>query len=263
MTTADHVTIVVPCYNEEDRLDGEAFMRFSRKFRHIRFLFVNDGSNDGTEKTLKGLVNSSPSRFGILNLKKNLGKAEAVRRGILKALGTSPEYIGYWDADLATPLETIPEFIEMLDRRPELLLITGARIKLLGKEISRNPWRHYLGRIFATMVSLVLRLAVYDSQCGAKVFRTTESTVDLFKDKFISRWIFDVELLSRMTQRQLHHNPSTGQSRIFEFPLSIWRDTGSSKLRTLDFFKAPLDLFLIHRHATRSSRHFKNTVSKF
>src|SRR4051794_17444571 len=93
--------VVVPCYNEAERLDAAAFCAFARAHDDLFFLFVDDGSTDGTRDVLDDLHRHDPIAFRVLRLGRNCGKAEAVRRGMLVALESEPAYAGYWDADLA------------------------------------------------------------------------------------------------------------------------------------------------------------------
>src|SRR6478752_2733844 len=97
-------TIVIPCYNEAARLDHPAFSRFVLANKDVDFLFVDDGSTDSTRQTLESLRESRPDQFRVLGLERNFGKAEAVRHGLLAACERKPDYVGFWDADLATPL---------------------------------------------------------------------------------------------------------------------------------------------------------------
>ena len=190
-------TIVVPCYNEASRLDVAAFRRFIERSTTPQFLLVDDGSRDRTLEVLESLREFAPQRIAVHDLPKNVGKAEAVRQGICRALSGNPQYVGYWDADLATPLESIAEFRRLLDERTNLLMVLGSRVKLLGRSIDRRAVRHYSGRVFATAASLVLGLPVYDTQCGAKLFRVCPETCRLFREPFRTNWVFDVEILAR------------------------------------------------------------------
>ena len=242
-----HTEIIIPCYNEEHRLDVGAFRNFQSTAHDVRFLFVNDGSNDGTLKLLESLEALDGGKFAILNLQPNQGKAEAVRRGVLAALGSSPNYVGFWDADLATPLNAIPMFLDLAESRPELEIIMGARVKLLGRNIERRTSRHYLGRMFATAVSAALRLPVYDTQCGAKLFRVSPSLNGLFQEPFQSRWIFDVEILARLIQARRDKSLPQPEQVIYELPLLEWCDVPGSKVGPTDFVRAAWELARIRR----------------
>jgi hypothetical protein len=177
----------------------------------------------------------------------NVGKAGAVQRGILAALQTDPELVGYWDADLSTPLDAVQEFIDVLDTNPQVEIVMGARVKLLGRRINRYASRHYFGRAFATAASLALDLPVYDTQCGAKIFRANPSIRQAFSAPFRSKWIFDVEILAR-------YIAATGRaaagSRIYELPLRVWTDVPGSKVTARDALRAFWDLAIIWRHQT-------------
>ena len=175
----------------------------------------------------------------------NQGKGEAVRQGILSALEQSdPAIVGFWDADLATSLDTIPRFLQVLDQHPEIEMIFGARVQLLGRHVERSAVRHYLGRIFATVVSTVLNLAIYDTQCGAKLFRAGPETRAIFENPFLSRWVFDVEILARY-QHLYRKNQQRLSKVIFEYPLESWVDVAGSKVFPTDFFLAFWDIVRI------------------
>lgn len=242
--------IVVPCYNEGRRLDVRCFEEFSAAHPHINFLFVDDGSKDNTEHVLKSF--KEKFRCDILSLQKNSGKAEAVRQGILLALTFKPQYVGFWDADLATPLEEIPRFMNVLEEEPQVVFVMGARVKMLGRIIERNMARHYLGRTFATAASLTLGIAVYDTQCGAKLFRVSDSLSKLFKDSFLTRWLFDIEIIARLicsaAEKGKHTDRQAFADEVMrEIPLMKWCDVKGSKVKPMDFFKAFFELIRIYR----------------
>ena len=158
-------TIIIPCYNEAERLDVPAFVQHALTDPPDRFLFVNDGSSDHTMDVLRNLIEFDPERFSVLDLARNGGKAEAVRQGVLAALDRNSRFVGYWDADLATPLDAIEPFRQKLLTRSDIDIIFGARIRMLGRDVKRQPHRHYLGRLFATAASTLLGMGVYDTQC--------------------------------------------------------------------------------------------------
>jgi len=240
-----HLTIVVPCYNEEQRLEPGRFLAYARAHPGVGFLMVDDGSSDGTLGVLKRLREKSGGAVDLLHLPENGGKAEAVRRGVLQALGQAPEAFGYWDADLSTGLEEIGAFQEILQREPRIQLVMGSRVKLLGRRIERRAARHYAGRLFATFASLTLDLPVYDTQCGAKLFRNTRGTRFVFRQPFLSRWLFDVEILARLGQLGVRHAAYRTAQCVYERPLPAWRDVAGSKIRFLDWGKAIGELLRI------------------
>jgi dolichyl-phosphate beta-glucosyltransferase len=237
------VVLVVPCYNEAHRLDVDAFRRFRLNGHQIEFCFVNDGSGDGTLSVLESLRAEDPARFSVVNLERNQGKAEAVRRGIAASFERA-DYIGFWDADLATPLTELPSFVDILNTRKDKQMVFGARVRLLGREISRQPARHYVGRVGATLISSSLGLAIYDTQCGAKLFRASETVREVFATPFLSRWLFDVEIIARYVQRT---GRDAAAGAIYELPINVWHDVKGSKVKPLDFLRALRDLQKIRR----------------
>jgi len=118
------------------------------------------------------------------------------------------------------------------------------RVRLLGREISRRPARHYFGRVGATLISTTLGLAVYDTQCGAKVFRRSDALRDIFARPFLSRWIFDVEIIARYIERW---GRETAAAAMCEQPVMRWHDVTGSKVKSHDFLRALRDLWKIKR----------------
>jgi glycosyltransferase involved in cell wall biosynthesis len=187
------VVIVVPCYNEANRLEREKFLACLDERPRLGFLFVNDGSRDGTLEVLEGLRSARGERVRVLDCPENRGKAEAVRRGVLDALERAPAYVGYWDADLATPLSELPAFIDTIESRPNVELVMGARIKLLGRRVvrrlsRRTRLRHR--RVDDPQARRLRRSAVPSSSHLA-------SLREVF-GRPLSCWIFDVEIIARM-----------------------------------------------------------------
>ena len=210
--------IIVPCYNEADRLDIAAYETYADRYC---FLFVNDGSSDGTVSLIEQHVSDN---IFLLDLKQNQGKGEAVRQGFLHCKNLPVydqlDWIGFWDADLATPLNEIDNFFKYRDTfYPNAEVLLGSRLKRLGSQVLRSEKRHYLGRLFATVVDNLFHIGCYDTQCGAKLFR--KELIPLFTaDPYISKWAFDVEILIRLRGKN-----------IVEYPLMAWEDVVGSKLK--------------------------------
>jgi dolichyl-phosphate beta-glucosyltransferase len=243
---ASAVTLVVPCFNEETRLPVPTFERFAAAHPDTRFVFVDDGSTDGTAALLSTM--QTANRHIVLELGKNRG--EAVRQGILRALADHPQFVAYWDADLATPLEVLFDFLAVLEESPDLDLVMGSRVPLLGRSVMRNKRRQFGGRMFAAAAALVLGVGVYDTQCGAKLFRVSAHTAAIFNRPFCSRWAFDVELLARLLASR--GGPRSGSRHLHEFPLPEWSDVEGSKMRPWHMVQALIDLF----HISLKNRRF-------
>lgn len=235
--------LVVPCYNEEKRLESDKFLNF----KNAKILFVNDGSTDQTRALLDRLAAQS-KHLTVLHLNQNVGKAEAVRLGMMKAFvdrGSDTEWIGFWDADLATPLEEAAFFVDYLKLSEKnsnsVSGIFGSRLKRFGSKIVRNPKRHYLSRVFTTVVSIVLDIKCYDSQCGAKLFKA-DVVPQLFDSQFMTKWIFDLEIILR--GRHL---------KFIECPVRQWIDVPGSKVKVLrESIRVLVDIFKLR------NRYLKN-----
>lgn len=233
------LAIVIPCKNEILRLRPCAFFEAVERWPFLCFCFVDDGSTDGTTELLSFLQQNSPSIDAVF-LPENRGKAEAVRAGMNFLFNkTDLEWVGFWDADLATPLEEIPRFLETVEKNPRCDAVIGARWPHLGARIERSLFRGFTGMVMKALIRIVLRCSVFDTQCGAKIFRK-EVAEEIFADPFISRWLFDVELLKRMGCTRLRKN-------VIEQPLQDWNEVPGSKLHFLDECRVFFDLAKIER----------------
>lgn len=242
MSTSLSTCIVIPCYNEQKGLVLQEYSDFLNNNLDAFICFVNDGSTDTTLEILHRLKSSHNSQIHVLSLEKNSGKAEAVRAGInyCNQFFQHP-YIGYLDADLATTLE---EFIDLRNyMTPEIVFCFGSRIQKIGSTIDRENSRFLIGRVIATFISNILDIKVYDTQCGSKLF-TKDISHKLFKEKFISKWLFDVEIFYRMINLFGRQNAIL---RMYEVPLKLWIEKGDSKVKMTYFFKLWFDLYDINQ----------------
>jgi glycosyltransferase involved in cell wall biosynthesis len=230
-------TVVIPCYNESARLPMERVLALVDAGLHV--LLVDDGSTDGTALLLRLLCQSRPGRVTVLEQPDNRGKGEAVRAGFLAALKSGSRVVAYLDADFATPVDEMIRILrELMSGSAHAAF--GSRIAVLGAQIERRAIRHYLGRIFATFASLVLRVPVYDTQCGAKAFRASPALAASLSEPFHARWAFDVELIGRLLAAGLTADD------FIEVPLRRWVDVAGSRLRPLQFPLLGWELLRIH-----------------
>ena len=159
--------VVIPCYNESERLPRDELSSFIDGNPWASIGFVNDGSSDDTSRVLREFQGEHPGRIDVLDLRQNVGKGEAVRQGALQSLEREYDLLAYLDADLATPAEALQDMFE--GSRPEHRVIFGSRVQRAGAKIERHASRHYAGRTFASLASLILDISLYDTQCGAKL----------------------------------------------------------------------------------------------
>jgi glycosyltransferase involved in cell wall biosynthesis len=241
------IWIAVPCYNEQHRLDGDAFVAYAREHPAVHFCFVNDGSRDQTQAVLESVAQRLGGQGQVLTLAHNSGKPEAVRQGMLRGIDEGASEVGYWDADLATPLSAIALLHETLASGPGLDAAIGSRVRLLGRHIDRKLHRHLLGRVFATFTSLLLDLPVYDTQCGAKLFRATPGFAAALSQGFMVNWPFDVELLLRLTVESRRRHGEGLLHRVVEVPLPQWCDIKGSKVSCLGMVHSAVDLLRLWR----------------
>jgi len=233
--------LIVPCYNEESRLSIKSYENFIIHNPNYTLFFVDDGSTDRTLSTLMRFSTQYLGRVLVLPLETNSGKAEAVRLGVEKALShQSYDYLGYWDADLATPLAEIHRF-EKVIKEESSWVVLGSRVVRAGAHIERIWHRHILGRSFATVVGVTTGLPIYDTQCGAKFFKRDIAKF-IFNTKFISNYLFDIELFLRLKRK---FGEAIFLEKVYELVLTQWKDVSGSKVKPIDFLKAPLELYKI------------------
>lgn len=235
--------VVIPCYQEGSRLPVSDFAAFCEQHPQVYFCFVNDGSTDQTAEVIERLVAKYPSRMRHLCLTHNQGKGEAVRQGLLACLDWRDfGAVGFFDADLATPLDELFLLADEM-HRGRYLMSFGSRLMRMGALIRRNALRHYFGRVFATLASWVIPLPVYDTQCGAKLL-SPELVRVVCQEPFMSRWLFDLEIFARCVN---HYGIQTTERRLIEVPLRTWVEKGDSRLKFNELWKVPFEMWRIRQ----------------
>jgi len=234
--------MVVPCYNESERFSIDYWKGVLANSPTIQWLFVNDGSRDETSSLIDVML-----EFGAatLHLDKNSGKAEAIRAGLLHSESFEDVYIavGYVDADMAFNDSEVVEFCESarksFDENRNLDCQIASRVKLAGSVITRSTGRHYLSRIVATGFGIFWSEIPYDTQCGLKVFRKTRHFDNAVSIPFLTRWLFDIELMSRISSAKEEN------VEILEKPLKYWGEVGLSKINLKEKFRIFREILFI------------------
>ncbi|MGR3811931.1 glycosyltransferase [Jiulongibacter sp. NS-SX5] len=236
--------MVIPCYNEANRLPTEKFKEFITNHPDVTVLFVNDGSKDNTLEVLHKMEESSPHNIKVLDLKQNSGKSEAVRQGILHLYNNfrKIEAIGFLDADLATSPEEWYQMVKTMETNLSYGAVVGSRIPRLGARIEREDGRSLLSTCVKQVIKFILQTRFQDTQCGAKVFNRF-IVPHLFSRSFQTSWLFDIEIFLRLQSKFGKKSLSLG---VMEYPLQQWSEIGDSKLKLKDSFLIPLCLIQIY-----------------
>lgn len=243
------LVIIVPCYNEYNRLPLSEITEFLEKEPNATLFFIDDASTDNTIDRLLTLEKAFPAKVLKLSNRENLGKAESIRSAVLYCLNHNiGENFAYLDADLATSLEECNSYLPYLQDGKGFVF--ASRILKIGSIVERKFSRFISGRIIASFISNILDIKVYDTQCGCKLF-TKEIAILAFQKPFISKWLFDVEIFSRIL---VHYGKPTALELMDEIPVKQWIDKGDSKVKLSYFFRLWVDLYRIWRSHQQNTK---------
>src|SRR5678815_6050169 len=236
------LSIVVPAYNEADRLGNSlrAIVSYlSDNFPDAELIVVDDGSSDKTAQIARQRLDEGERlRTSLISYKSNLGKGRAVRLGLLAARG---EIALFSDADLSTPISEAPKLIEPIETG---VCDVAFGSRALDRELIgvRQSWRREQGgRVFNLAVRLATGLPFWDTQCGFKAFRMSVCR-PLIEAATIDRFGFDVELLYLAYKAGL---------KLKEIPVRWDHNEGSKITLFTDSFKMVNEVNLIRQQARR------------
>lgn len=240
------VGIVIPCYNEAERIESKTFIDFIDTHAGYHLCFVNDGSSDHTIDVLNEMCEGRTHQISVIDLKTNRGKAEAVRQGALYLCQDSQfDIIGFLDADLATDFNDFKNLVNSLNRLDHMMTV-GSRIQRMGANIERTSKRQLISKTINQLIRSIIQMPFQDTQCGAKVM-TIDLAKTIMQKPFKTSWLFDLELFIRIRAAYPHLDMS---NTIYEYPLEKWIHKDGSKLSGRDAFKILWQLFTIKRNYT-------------
>jgi len=231
------LSIIIPAYNEESRLPDtlEQVIRFLEKQTFTsEIVVVENGSRDRTYAIAQEFAKKNGNVRAIQNEAR--GKGLAIQRGMQEAKG---EYLFMCDADLSMPIEELSKFLPPQLQNVDIAI---ASREAPGSIRYNEPYyRHLTGRVFNTLIRLLVLPTLQDTQCGFKCIRADVAR-DIFPYQTLTGWAFDVELLYIAR----HHG-----YRIVEIPIH-WYFNADSKISVLrDSLRMFLDLLLIRRNTRR------------
>ncbi len=254
MTDSPVLSVVIPAFNEEQRLGRfleQATDYLDRRGQRYEILVVDDGSTDGTAALVEAIRSRHPA-VNLLRLPCNSGKGAAVRHGMRVASGQLQLFA---DADGATSMSELVRLEQAIARGADLAI--GSRTLACHDpryRVDARWHRSVLGSIFNRLVALLGVGDIADTQCGFKLF-TRKAAQDLFSVSRLDGYGIDLELLY-VAQRRGY--------RITEVPIN-WADQAGSKVRVLrDGFRMLRDLWGVRRDHARGKyelRSFSKTVS--
>eukprot|EP00188_Purpureofilum_apyrenoidigerum_P004294 Plantae.Rhodophyta-Purpureofilum_apyrenoidigerum.ctg4770.p1 GENE.Plantae.Rhodophyta-Purpureofilum_apyrenoidigerum.ctg4770~~Plantae.Rhodophyta-Purpureofilum_apyrenoidigerum.ctg4770.p1 ORF type:complete len:343 (+),score=62.56 Plantae.Rhodophyta-Purpureofilum_apyrenoidigerum.ctg4770:256-1284(+) len=216
------LSVVVPAYNEEDRIEemlDETIEYLQRKKREngltSEIIVSDDGSQDDTANVvLKYVRKYGHEQIRLLRLQVNQGKGGAVRMGILRARG---EYLLMADADAATRFSDVQKLLAAVQPGEKLAVIVGSRRQ---SEQDRSILRRFFSLGFNLYTKVVGGVyGLEDTQCGFKLY-TREAARIAFVPMRLRRWAFDVESL---------YLAQAGGARLESVPVR-WEEKDGSKL---------------------------------
>ena len=236
------VGVVIPCYNEENRLKSEEFINFIERNSGYHLCFVNDGSTDKTMQVLQNLKKGREDYISIYNCAKNGGKAEAVRQGLIYMSNFADlDYVGFLDADLSTDFQDFDDLVKTIETT-DFQIVNGSRISRMGANITKESARKIISMTINLIITTILGMPFKDTQCGAKIMRKELIPV-AFNSPFLTKWLFDVEIFMRMKKQFGKEN---AQEMICEQPLKRWIHADGSKLSMKDSLKIGFQLLKIY-----------------
>jgi dolichyl-phosphate beta-glucosyltransferase len=233
-------SIIIPAYNEQNRLPGtlEQIFHFLKQQSFTwEVIVVENGSTDKTHQVAQQFAKEHKNMYVLQSAK---GKGAAVQHGMLKAKG---DYRFMCDADLSMPVEEIVKFIP--PKLQDFDIAIASREAKGAVRYDEPSYRHLGGRVINLIIQTLILPGLNDTQCGFKCFRA-EVAEDIFNRQTLHGWSFDIELLY-IARRHGY--------RIVEIPIH-WYHFSDSKVRALrDAFNMIRDIFRIHANARRGSYH--------
>lgn len=229
------ICLIIPFYNEEMRFQFNEINALLL-IPELHILLVDDGSTDGLPFQILNRYHFE-NRVSLISTNQNVGKAEAIRKGLNSINWNLFDLVGFADADFAAPSKTIIDLCEIADRSLNGV-VHGVRVNNSRNVINAKRYRKAQGILFQYVVKILFNLPITDTQCGLKLYRTRILRNAELSHPFINPWLIDLELLLRCKKADF---------RILECPLIYWTHIKKSKISIRSIVSIPLSLLKLRK----------------
>jgi dolichyl-phosphate beta-glucosyltransferase len=222
------IFLIVPCFNEEKRMDIEKFRKLLRQYENLEIVFVDDGSSDATPKIMSEFQKEFENATAI-RLSENIGKANALRFGmnhVITLMNNNIEssWIGFTDSDAQISFVDVASALEKVwenSNVDEVHSVFATR----PRSLETPRFRKIVGLLIARFLRLGFKMDLpEDSQCGLKFFRLNKLLEESIQQKFETKWFFELELCLRFIRASFY-------PKVLEIPLTSLGDSVDSKVR--------------------------------
>jgi glycosyltransferase involved in cell wall biosynthesis len=210
------LSIIIPVYNEIECLERfTTSLVNSFKNEKVEYIFINDGSNDGSAEWLSNYINQSPSNINqsnniLINLPKNMGKGKALRKGLEVATG---QYVLFQDSDLELDPQDSREMYDLIKQNPEMNILFGSRFT--SGKLKAN--KKFINEIFVKVNSIIFNIlfqqSISDLHCGTKII--SKKVIDKIQLS-INDFGIEIDIASQIAKNNF---------RIYEYGVSYYSRT--------------------------------------
>jgi glycosyltransferase involved in cell wall biosynthesis len=199
-------------------------------------LFIDDGSTDNSSLILHDFT-QDVQNVTFLKLEKNVGKANALRLGLLWAYSNRYDFAITLDFDNSQNLKEITSILNQVEIFKDFDIASWARVNLASNNVNRTQSRLWISRILVTISFLISKIPLYDPQSPTKVYKLTSKLFELIEKEFETRWFFDVELFMRSEKN------SHSEIKYKENILNFWNDNSTKSFSGAGTYRVLKDLY--------------------
>lgn len=242
------VALVVPLGDSFGALDRERFAEGLASCPWVDLWLAGTSA----QRELVGTWLDEP-RVRFFEVESQASESRILQAGMKAALAQDYPFVGYWGPDCEVPLAVLEEWLARL-QSSNLIMVFGSRLRLAHSQHPGLWLRHYAGRALASLVSLLLKLQVYDTECCAKLFRNNELTRRLFGTPFETSVCFDIEVFQRLLEHEATDSSFRVDRDCYEHALHMWRRRPRPRYGAANMPLVAADLVRLRERVARTAR---------